>query len=504
MNKWVTSSFFLIMFLHTSCAGRISGKSVENTITTDPPTIIPIPTQTHTKTSPPSPTPYPPLPAKGPYLLYRDLLLREGLFIIIGVDGHGRRLVEIPKDGYVRDLQKAVSPNGEWIAFHSGSLDVPFDLTLNLMNISDGTIVKISPVLSSDFPNNLPQHEEIYEVLISEGMNPTWWKNTILSNFRYGIESLAWSVDGTKLAFAGQIDGPSSDIYLYDLESKSIQRISNSQYPINHIEWSPDGSWILYEDSIPWGYYSQINLYVINPYLDVKEDRYPVDISGAFWEGEGWLTDNYYILYGGSDGVGPFDLRYLNIETQQEKMLWPDLFYDYAYDPENEIMVLSNDPYIVTSPDPFADPGLHFVDLKGNHHQISDEIFERLEFRGGKNSRFIGFNENNIVSIAIDGSIIPLKEGINYDYWMSVSPDQRWLVLYNYTGLDLYSEVDEHVRTISNLNVESVLWRPDSLGLFLIVPDKLYYLSVPEGDLILVYPQSGSARLWKGATVWLP
>jgi len=56
---------------------------------------------------------------------------------------------------------------------------------------------------------------------------------------------LDWSPDGRYLAFAGQMDGLSSDLYIYDSVSGAIQRLSSGPQEVGWISWSPDGKWIL-------------------------------------------------------------------------------------------------------------------------------------------------------------------------------------------------------------------------------------------------------------------
>lgn len=53
------------------------------------------------------------------------------------------------------------------------------------------------------------------------------------------------------------------------------------------------------------------------------------------------------------------------------------------------------------------------------------------------------------------------------------------------TGMDLFSETNEFMRTISVQDAQPVAWRPDSNGLFYIT-DALYYIEFPNGEPFLI------------------
>src|SRR5687768_1971662 len=78
-------------------------------------------------------TPYPPLQTQGPYLLFmRD----QKNLTIMDANGSGSKPIQLPEDGYIaaqRDLsfENAVSPDGKWLAYFTGSIQEPYNLALN-------------------------------------------------------------------------------------------------------------------------------------------------------------------------------------------------------------------------------------------------------------------------------------------------------------------------------------------------------------------------------------
>ena len=58
----------------------------------------------------------------------------------------------------------------------------------------------------------------------------------------------AWSPDGRYLAFVAAIDGPTSDLYLYDSQDKTTRRISSGPNQAAEPVWSPAGNGVLHAE----------------------------------------------------------------------------------------------------------------------------------------------------------------------------------------------------------------------------------------------------------------
>ena len=93
-----------------------------------------------------------------------------------------------------------------------------------------------------------------------------------------GIFSVDWSPNGKQLAFVGN-RGKQSDIFVYDLETKSLSNLTDDIFTDEDPSWSKDGSTIFFSSdrssfvgkkNIPDGFkmqaydFSQLDLYSIN------------------------------------------------------------------------------------------------------------------------------------------------------------------------------------------------------------------------------------------------
>ena len=60
----------------------------------------------------------------------------------------------------------------------------------------------------------------------------------------------SWSADGSRIAFEGMAGG-FTDLYIYDLESGDIRRVFNDRYDDNDPSWSPDSRYIAFSSDRP-------------------------------------------------------------------------------------------------------------------------------------------------------------------------------------------------------------------------------------------------------------
>ncbi|MFV0506697.1 MAG: alpha/beta fold hydrolase [Bacteroidales bacterium] len=114
-----------------------------------------------------------------------------------------------------------------------------------------------------------------------------------------GTDQLAWSADGQKLAYTtkekvGQeyAESTNSDIYLYDIESESVDNISKGMvgYDINPT-FSPDGRYLAWESMERDGYESDRSRVFVKDLNSGNKLDY-TDKSELTYSGLSWANDN--------------------------------------------------------------------------------------------------------------------------------------------------------------------------------------------------------------------
>ena len=381
------------------------------------------------------------------------------------------------------DLKNAVSPDGEWLVFYTGSVEEPYNLTLNLLSIPDGEIVPVSRLLSGDMAENLTAVAEYYA---QQGDELLGWETLKMFVFDHSIFSVAWSPDSRFLAFAGQMDGPSSDLYIFDVQTGEIQRKTDDLRILSDISWSPDGGWLVIQNTVPGTVQNGSSLHLIKASGGIVKNP-PVLEKGFRWAGYGWATPSMYMITNAPEGGDLNGLRYLNVKTETIIDLWPGIYFAYAVDPENKIIAISGAPER-SADGSYLEYGLYFVSFDGQKKKLTDTIYWELYFCGGVDNQFIGNDGIKMDAISKDGNITELNvESDATPSYFLLSPNKQWFVLYGASGtMMLYSANDQLVRTFPEIKTEDALWRADSSGLIVINGKELFFISIPDGEPVKI------------------
>ncbi len=181
------------------------------------PTDTPIPLP---PTSTPAPTS---LNATGPYVLFKG---ENGIWIS---NPDGSFLTQIFEGENHTGLRNALSPSGDRLAV---VITTDQGLDLVLVNIPSGEMQTIANLI------RITRNEEI-----NDPLSPKAFATYAIRDY----DNLAWQPgDGRLLAFTGAINGPTSDLYLYDTQTQEITQLTDGPSQGIAPIWSPDGQYILH------------------------------------------------------------------------------------------------------------------------------------------------------------------------------------------------------------------------------------------------------------------
>ncbi|MBP7998496.1 MAG: PD40 domain-containing protein [Chloroflexi bacterium] len=374
-------------------------------------------------------------------------------------------------------VANSLSPDGQWLAYYSGTagagcmelydgglMDPPYDLSLALFDLPNGNnITPVGSILPPDYPNNITDDAQAS-------------RDVRLNTFLCGLTSHRWSPDGRYLAFASGVDGPSSDLYVYDMTTATVTRLSSGPEQMLWLDWSPDGQWILHTSA------HEINEAgdgTIGNYHAARPDG--SEIVSLPSEGVqrwlGWLTDNSYWVADGDNGVGMFNLRQINVPGGEVKTLWPGVYTSVALDREmNQLLVAGTDAS--------GTVGLFRVNLIDlSSELIASGDYQEVELAGLGDLRFFVRTDTGVQAVLADGQMISfLPEGERLQA-MALSANGQNLAIIQEESLWWLGSGGEPVQIeLPELarGRETILWWPNSQGLFFTLNESLYLLAGPQ------------------------
>lgn len=159
------------------------------------------------------------------------------------------------------NIGPALSPDGRYLAFLSAR--ELFSIDLYLADAKTGQVIR--KLVSSDRDAHFeslrfiesagawsPDSRRIAFITFSKGDNYLSFVDVETRRLEHvrvpnieAIINVAWSPDGNTIAIAGQTTGV-SDLFLYDLNAKSLRRLTSDKYADVHPAWSPDGRTIAF------------------------------------------------------------------------------------------------------------------------------------------------------------------------------------------------------------------------------------------------------------------
>jgi len=305
----------------------------------------------NTPTNVPSPTPDVPLYDDGAWLLFEGSIPdndeRDSHLWAVNWDGTG--LTDLLPDFFV--WQYRIQPTvdsipGRYVAAIT-SYGWSDKFMFTLAHLPDGEIV-------ANIPLTTPQTELIDR---PSGDNPDYtdYERRLASSLSISdLESLAWSPDGTQIAFSGAQDGTQTDVYVYSLKDGRVSRLTRGQQPhhASNLLWSPDGQYIAFDDvSSALGTYPRYwvdGIWVVladgsGAWQIASEDEWPTTDSewGNRPQKQGWTSDHTIAVYA-FQNLRFHHLKQIDIETGRSSAIFEGTYCGAAFTPEQEVWYITD------------------------------------------------------------------------------------------------------------------------------------------------------------------
>ena len=285
----------LVPFLTTSSAPS-------KTVSTSTAAVIPTAAHSLTPQATPSLTP-------AAFNLKSDAWLVapvDNQLVAFNPDGSGAKvLITRPLDLVSTGQAIKASPPGSgamvaYVTSHKGDPDFQ-DIALNILSLPDGKLVKTIPLYNEktqpapwDGKSRLP--EQVFAFANSD--------------------NLAWSPGGRLLAFTAMLDGPDADIYLYDPQAGTLQRLTNEPGQPGALTWSPDGKWLIYQQVENFGTGAGWNV-TATWSVDVQKHTSSQLFGVGMRVYHGWTPDGQLIVH-------PFDFGMSGSQRAEDGLLAVD------------------------------------------------------------------------------------------------------------------------------------------------------------------------------------
>lgn len=469
----------LILIVSSSCQPQAPVETTTSSATPDP-TVTKPPAPILTVTAPvtstvPSPTTDPSIPV-GLYTLYGG---PEGIWIS---KPDGKSLTKLTDLGIDRiDLRRVRSPFGDRLA-----LIVQTEEGLDLVEvlIPGGETKTIAHLYSIT-------NEELTA-------NPTSARAFTAYAIR-DYDNLAWQPGGRYLAFMGAMDGPTSDLYLYDTESGEIKRLTDGESQAVFPTWSWDGEFILlYGVSWkgPFGGailgHDHIDEVVSVQVATEKGFTLPAPKSVAL-NFVGWQDARHYITYDSDETCYSQNLRIVDVVTgEATPIMDAGFYYEIAYSPYGSFLFAS----AAGCPNSPGEGTFLLPDGQTTPIQLLDKRVYEVSWVP-ESQAFYAYPEGFFSAEGTKVYEPPVYEK-SFHPAISFNDYQAWEVIENQQGRVVVKVPGGDWQTVLEGDVEALAWNPMSPETLTIVlkDGSLYAASAPDFAPQLRGTVEGVNQIW--------
>jgi WD40 repeat protein len=423
----------------------------------------------------------------GPWLVY----LSERGLIIANLDGTGQTLLHDAEGlgpAYLYNFAEIASPSGGWVALTTfDDPDSQAGPSLQLVHVPDGLAAWSTPLLSADI-----------QTAIRKGAGPGSAAGEAAEAVTMA-RARAWSPDGQRLAFVAALDGPSSDLYVYDVSKTTARRVTSGPNQMASLSWSPDGQWIAHQAVESFGSgagWSMGAVWTVTPDGRRLNKLYAPRSGGEIFVG--WSRGDSLISYSFAPD-GSRDVRAAGADGAVENILIPSYVSDVAYDPATGTIA-----YAVSQDMTFAgaESGAFLWNPVGSgSNRVDPGDWSGVQWSAAA-GRFYFEGSSGVMGVTPAGETVavPVVD------LASVSPDGRHVALWGngygdrQSGIHIYTSDLEFVATLEEFDAPVVSWRPDSAGLMAIGEAGLTYYPL-EGQPLLV--DASATASFDGGLGWV-
>ena len=409
----------------------------------------------------------------------------EDRLTFLGKDGRGAKSLDFRQG----NLKKNLSPNLDWIVIVSyEDKDNP---EIQIRNLVTDEIVSIAKVLREDYPEGM---EEVETYHTFEDYDAGEVTPDIEWLFPDREVEYQWSPDGKKLAYISQKDGPSNNIYVFDIETRENIQLTDDLMIKHRIYWSPSSEYLVFKIYYPFtGFNLASGFYSLN-YFD-RVTRYPNNIISQYgWDYSAWYSSDSIILYRAGDGAGYYNLSVYNIKTNQVQLIWKNSYSSYYMFEDAKSILVSDFNH---------EHNIQFKDSSGVITKLFDFGFFWIIPWKPDEGKFFGYKEDGIFYFDLESNLVQIwdKNDSSFPRDFSVSPENIFFSICDRDQLIIFEDINKSIFEFPKIDCVGTLWNPDETGLFIFAKDEgTYYLDIQSLELKHILPYVIDSRNY----IWVP
>jgi len=254
---------------------------------------------------------------------------------------------------YMSPLTDWIAPQGGHVAFVTGEDPDAFDWILHVAALTpDGiTVTDVTPLIepSADIDPNGELGEPHLEAL-----------RAITDTF-----SVAWSPDGTKLAYPAVSANTVADLFVYDVEQGTAFKLTDNDFHTVAPSWSLDNDTIIFTTVESFGTgagWSIDGLWTVT--MSEKTPEMLITLDGTGENRIAWLSDSEVVTSNWNAICGDGALSVTNIVSGGSQVIWPDCYSsNVVVNPDDGVALFNVSPDLADWNETDSTTGLAFADL---------------------------------------------------------------------------------------------------------------------------------------------
>jgi len=437
----------------------------------------------------------------GPWAIISD---EEGIIWIMNQDGTGlQRLIKGEITGVTDWVDFKISPDGKRIVYIE--MDDP-DTTdthngyIKILTLPDGEEEVVIPLM-----NEKLSADEKFDI--------------------QGYVELAWAPDSSRLAFIAATEGPTSDVYVYEVSNKSINRLTDGDTQTWNLSWSPDSKIIVHVAGEKGNFVAKSiegvwaakadgsgNWLLYTPQMDPMDETVPEYTLGNRDETiVTWVSTNEFLVMSFYQDFRDTRLRMVNIETGDVTLLTNDPIASIAVAPSYKLALV----YVCSfETSESARNGLYLLSFDGlrkqflyEHSDIENNIL--LSWQPEMDS-FIAISDIPAVNLQISPTGILSESPFPDDEFPQFSPSGDLWVQSRADGLWL-GEGTQSIEKIMKGKVLHSSWSPNGDYLLFAAEGAQTYLrdfyaaAAPDFEPVLIatgFVYGNYCGYWENCLLW--